>query len=215
MTMAKDAGDQAGSARRPIAARSSGWARWLAARIAATSVTPNQISLLSLGFSIAGGALIAWGAGWPCWIGAVICAQLRLVCNLLDGMVAVEGGKASRLGPLYNDLPDRLSDAALLVPLGYAAGAPWLGWAAALAAILTAYVRIFGGALGLAQDFAGIMAKQRRMALLCLGLVLQAFEGSVWGRRHSLYVAGLLILVGSAVTCFTRLTAIARRLQAG
>lgn len=46
------------------------------------------------------------------------------------------------------------------------AWAKWLGWATALLAALTAYVRVFGGALGLAQDFAGIMAKQRRMAAL-------------------------------------------------
>ena len=51
---------------------------------------------------------------------------------------------------------------------------PWLGWAAALLAALTAYVRVFGGALGLTQDFSGIMAKQRRMAALTVGLVAQA-----------------------------------------
>src|SRR5215470_7339376 len=160
-----DAGNASGLARRPISARSSAWAQWLAAQLAATPLTPNQISRLSLVFSIAGGILIAWGAGWPCWLGAAICAQLRLLCNLLDGMVAIEGHKASRLGSFYNDLPDRLSDAALLVPLGYAAGSPWLGWTAALAATYTAYIRVFGGALGQRQDFSGIMAKPHRMNL--------------------------------------------------
>jgi phosphatidylglycerophosphate synthase len=213
--VAKDAGDASGPARRPIRARSSAWAGWLAGRIAATAVTPNQISLLSLAFSVAGGVLIAWGAGWACWIGAAICAQLRLLCNLLDGMVAMEGGKASRLGSLYNDLPDRLSDAALLIPLGYAAGSPWLGWAAALVATFTAYVRVLGGSLGQPQDFSGIMAKQHRMNLLCLGLIAQVAESSIWGSRHSLFVAGLLILAGSAMTCWTRAVAIARRLEAG
>ena len=29
----------------------------------------------------------------------------RLLCNLLDGMVAVEGGKRSKSGELYNDVP--------------------------------------------------------------------------------------------------------------
>lgn len=51
-----------------------------------------------------------------------------------------------------NEFPDRIADTLPLVPLGYAAGLPWLGWLAALLAALTAYVRVFGGALGLAQD---------------------------------------------------------------
>src|SRR5215470_14985699 len=214
LAVAKDAGNFSGQARRPIAARSSAWAVWLAGRLATTAITPNQISLASLVFSIAGGALIAWSAGWAGWIGAAICAQLRLLCNLLDGMVAVEGGKASPLGSLYNDLPDRLSDAALLVPLGYAAGSPWLGWAAAMAAVFTAYVRVFGGSLGHNQDFSGIMAKQQRMAVLCLGLIAQVVENAVWGSRWSLFIAGLVILAGSIITCWTRLAAIARRLRA-
>src|SRR5438105_5646972 len=41
--------------RRPIAARSSGWAKWLATRLARSPVTPNQISLLSILFAALGG----------------------------------------------------------------------------------------------------------------------------------------------------------------
>lgn len=33
----------------------------------------------------------------------------RLLCNLLDGMVAVEGGKRSKSGELYNDVPGLIS----------------------------------------------------------------------------------------------------------
>jgi phosphatidylglycerophosphate synthase len=212
--VAKPEDSATGAARRPIPARSSAWAKWLAARLAATAITPNQISLLSLAFSLVGGALIGWGSGWPFWVAAAVCAQLRLLCNLLDGMVAVEGGKASRLGALYNDLPDRLSDSALLIPLGYAAGSPWLGWAAALAATSTAFMRVFGGSLGLPQDFSGIMAKQYRMNVLCLGLIAQCVEDAVWGTRYSLLVAGLIILAGSIVTCGTRTLSIARGLEA-
>ena len=41
---------------------------------------------------------------------AALCIQLRLVCNLLDGMVAVEHGKGSPSGPIWNELPDRFAD---------------------------------------------------------------------------------------------------------
>lgn len=199
--------------RRPIATRSAGWAKWLAARLAVSSVTPNQISLFSIVFAAAGGGLIVAG-GSLAWVAAALCVQGRLVCNLLDGMVAIEGGKASKAGALYNEFPDRIADTLLLVPMGYAAGLPWLGWAAALFAALTAYVRTFGGALGLPQDFGGVMAKQRRMAALTIGLAVQAAEQAWVGTPYSLTVTASVIAAGSLATCWTRTTAIARRLEA-
>src|SRR5215475_6504615 len=74
--------------------------------------------------------------------------QLRLLCNLLDGMVAVEGGRGTKSGEVFNDAPDRLADVLIFVGAGYALRWPdWgsaLGWAAAVVAVLTAYVRILG-----------------------------------------------------------------------
>lgn len=185
----------------------------MASRLAASSVTPNQISTVSIVFAALGGALIAWQANTAAWIGAAVCIQLRLICNLLDGMVAVEGSKKSVLGALYNEFPDRIADSLLLVPVGHAIGVEWLGWTAALFAALTAYVRVFGGSLGLEQQFAGIMAKQRRMAALTVGLLAQCVEAAVWGTQWSLLVAIALIAAGSAVTCVTRTLAIARQLE--
>jgi len=206
--------DERSDNRRPIASRDAGWARWLAGRLAASAITPNQISVLSIVFATIGGALIAFGSGATAWLPAAVCVQLRLLCNLLDGMVAIEGGKGSPVGALYNEFPDRIADSLLLVPIGYGCGWPWLGWAAALLAALTAHVRVFGGSLGLAQSFAGIMAKQRRMAVLTLGLLAQCIEAPLAGTRVSLLVTGLLITAGSLVTCGTRTAAIARQLPA-
>jgi phosphatidylglycerophosphate synthase len=104
------------------------------------------------------GALLWWSPGWSAFIAAAVCVQLRLLCNLLDGMVAIEGGKSTATGALFNEIPDRLADPLFLVPLGYASGYPWLGWLAALLAVLTAYIRVLGGALGLPQDL-GVFAK--------------------------------------------------------
>ena len=102
------------SARRPLKTRDAGWARRLARWLAERQVSPNRISLLSLLFAVLGGVamlaaptleagtrstLLAFAAG---------CIQLRLLCNLLDGMVAVEGGLGSHAGEVYNDVPDRL-----------------------------------------------------------------------------------------------------------
>jgi len=148
--------------------------------------------------------------------GLLACAagvQLRLLCNLLDGMVAIEGGKQSPLGGLYNELPDRLADAVLLVALGYAAAVPWLGWLCALLAVLTAYIRAFGAGGGLAHDFSGPMAKPQRMAAMTAGCVAAAVEGALHGSRHSLLIAAAVIAAGTALTCLRRTATLAARLQ--
>ncbi len=210
--MAREPDFKASTARRDLKSRSTNWAARLAAALSASAITPNQISLLSLVFAVAGGALILWQDG--AWLfAAALCVQLRLLCNLMDGMVAVEGGKASPTGLLYNEIPDRLADVCFLVPIGYFVGLPWLGWLLAVLAVSTAYLRLLGGALGQVQDFSGIMAKQRRMALLTLGLLLQGGESLLNGSRYSLLVCALLLLAGTALTCFTRTVAIAGRLR--
>lgn len=197
--------------RRPIAARGSGPAQGLTAWLLRTPITPNQISLASIGFAALGAAALLAGPAWL-WL-AALGVQLRLLCNLMDGMVAVEGGRGSPVGPLYNEVPDRVADSLLLVALGHAAGAPWLGWASALAAASTAYVRVLGGALGQPQSFRGPMAKQQRMAVLTLACILGLLELALGWPPRILWIAAWVILVGSVLTCGTRLRAIAAGLR--
>jgi phosphatidylglycerophosphate synthase len=202
------------SNRRPIAVRSSAWARRVASALGRTAITPNQISSASVLFAAIGAALLVW---WPTIAGLLLCAlciQLRLLCNLLDGMVAVEGGKGSPTGRIYNEFPDRVTDTLFIVAAGYAAGAPWLGWIGAVLAIGTAYVRVFGGALGLTQDFSGIMAKQQRMAVLTIACVAAALESFWHAERYALLAASAIVAAGSLVTCLTRTRAIAAQLRA-
>src|SRR5262249_31910300 len=153
---------------------SAGWAKAAAAFLARTRVTPNQISAVSVGFAAIGAALLALKPAAIGLLGCALVGPARLVCYLLDGLVAVEGGQESALGALYNEFPDRIADSLLIVALGYGVGWPALGWFGALAAALTAYIRVFGGSLGFAQDFRGPMAKQQRMAVLTGGCVVGA-----------------------------------------
>ncbi|HEY0793791.1 MAG TPA: CDP-alcohol phosphatidyltransferase family protein [Chthoniobacterales bacterium] len=204
-----------GQDRRPIPARNSPWAGAVARRLASAGITPNQISLASIvAAAFAAGGLCLLPQPWS----ALVCiagVQLRLLCNLLDGMVAVEHGRGSRLGPLYNDVPDRVSDALVLVALGYAAGAGWLGWLAALAATGTAYLRLFGGALGFKQDFRGPMAKPHRMAALTAGCAAAMAEHFISGTHHALLATVAAIAAGSLLTCATRLQALTLNLRKG
>lgn len=211
--------------RRPLKSRNREWAKRLAAALGRGGVAPNAISLASVAAAaLAGLALLATrdaGAGTRALLllAAALFIQLRLLCNLLDGMVAVEGGRGSKSGELYNDAPDRIADALILVGAGYALSWPsWgyaLGWAAALSAVLTAYVRMLGGSLGLRQDFCGPMAKPHRMALLTAACLLSMFEGFAPALRGwALLLALAIIVVGGLYTGWRRLCRIHAALEA-
>jgi phosphatidylglycerophosphate synthase len=199
--------------RRPIKTRSAGWAKRITAWLVNSGISPNQISVISMLFALAGALALNIDNGVAGSLCCAVAIQLRLLCNLFDGMVAIEGGKQSAVGSLYNEFPDRVADSVLIVGLGYAIGQSELGWFAALAAALTAYVRVFGGSLGLKQSFIGPMAKQHRMAVMTLGLLLNAFETSVYATHYVLLIALVIIAIGSVATCATRTLAIARQLK--
>ncbi len=211
--------------RRPLKVRQKQWtgrfARWLAQR----EITPNQISLASVLFALLGaGAFLVSGlldGGWR-WLFLLLAAAMiqgRLLCNLFDGMVAVEGGKSTPAGELFNDVPDRVSDALLLVALGYSLpgfdSAPWLGWLGALLAVLTAYVRVLGSSLGVPADFRGPMAKQHRMAVLTVACVLSVLDVTWAVPGMAMWLALVLIAVGSVATCARRLMGIHDALSRG
>ena len=208
--------------RRPLATRSAGWAKALAKGLAGVGLTPNAISVIGIFFAAAGAwAFIQapYGSQWL-WLGGALGIQLRLLANMLDGLVAVEQGKGSATGPLYNEFPDRIEDALLLIAAGYACGMPELGHGATVLAFGTAYIRALGGSLGFEQDFVGPMAKQHRMFVLTVAAVLTFFApSSVVGETvlpgPAVLIAGLAIIaVGSAITCLVRLHRIANLLRA-
>lgn len=191
--------------RRPLAVRNSRWAQAFAKKLAQRNTpTPNQISLLSIVFALLGAVLLAF---LPNTFGLILTAlliQLRLLCNLFDGMVAVEGGKKTANGALYNEIPDRVADSVLILALGFAVGLTWLGWLGALLAAITAYIRVLGGSLGLEQRFSGPMAKQQRMAVLTAACLLGAFEWLQWQSQYALFLALLTIVFGSLLTSVLR-----------
>jgi phosphatidylglycerophosphate synthase len=196
--------------RRPLASRDTHWARATAQWLAARSVTPNRISQASIACGALAGAAF-WLAGQNeslprslLLLAAAAFCQLRLLCNLFDGMVAVEGGKAEADGPFWNEFPDRVADIAIMAGIGYGIALPGLGWAAAAFSVLTAYVRELGRANGAPSDFSGPMVKQHRMALVTAAAVITAFE-FVWHGRNEVLTAALwIVAVGAALTALRR-----------
>jgi len=211
--------------RRPLAVRDTAFARRLAGRLAKAQVSPDAISATSVAFALLGGALLASSGAFEGWAraGALVlaglCVQGRLLCNLLDGMVAVEHGRASKAGPIWNELPDRVADVLLLAGAGYGAqtagldGGDALGWIAAVLAVMTAYVRELGRGLGQPADFSGPMAKQHRMAVLTATCVASAVE-PLWGGGGQMILVGLLVIaIGTLLTVARRTRNLVRGLR--
>ncbi|MCP4562661.1 MAG: CDP-alcohol phosphatidyltransferase family protein [Bosea sp.] len=208
------------SDRRPLSSRDTGWARAIARWLSATGITPNQISMASMAMAACAG-IAFWFAGTAApgpriglLLAAALFCQLRLLCNLFDGMVAIEGGKQAADGPFWNEFPDRVADILILAGVGYGIGAPALGWAAAAFAVLTAYTRELGRNCGLPADFSGPMAKQHRMATITAAALLSLLEPLWRGQNAALTIALWLIAVGAAVTVLRRAANIVRGLRA-
>jgi phosphatidylglycerophosphate synthase len=197
--------------RRPIATRNAGWAQSAARRLASSRITPNQISIASMGFAALAGGAFWWAGtttGWPATLLFLIAAagcQLRLICNLLDGMVAMEGGKKEPSGPFWNEFPDRVADILILGGAGLGAGHPAFGFAAATFAVFTAYVRELGRASGAPSDFSGPMAKPQRMAVMTAAAALAAFAILGWWQATTILIYALwIVTIGAALTALRR-----------
>ena len=220
-----------GTDRRVIPQRSTTWAAKLADAMYAAKLTPNRVSIGSVLFALIGavgllasGLVSSDGARAAWLVVTACCIPLRLLFNMLDGMLAVEKGMHTPTGDLFNEVPDRIADLLLLAAAGYATAGIWvagginwgvaLGWTAAAASILTAYVRTLGAANGVGNFFAGPMAKPTRMWVLVAASLVSLFEPLFDTRGVVLAIGLALILLGSIVTVVMRLNRIAEALHA-
>src|SRR4051794_39560275 len=203
--------------RRPLASR--GWktservASWFARR----GVTPNAISIVGMVCGITAGVMFLQTPNvshpWILWLGGALFVQLRLLANLYDGMVAVLRQVASPVGELFNEVPDRVSDAAALIGFGYAAGSnALLGFVATIVAIFLAYLRAQGKVAGAHQEFCGPMAKQQRMATVTVAAVACAVIPGATEWQVPMF-ALWLIIAGCTITVFRRLQRISASLR--
>lgn len=214
---------ETGIARRPLKTRQAAWANALAQLLVKLRISPNAISLASIFFALGGAVALYFSAQVSGGERALVLAlamagiQGRLLCNMLDGMVAIEGGRQTKSGEIFNDLPDRIADALIFIGAGYGARQHTfgveLGFIAAALAIFTAYVRMLGGASGLKQSFIGPMAKQHRMFTLTLGCLLSIFETRFFSAGTVLWVVLMVINFGCLITIWRRTARIARELE--
>ena len=186
---------------------------------------PNFISVAGAVFA-AGAGICFWFAGrtthdwrWSVLLILAACGmQFRLLCNLFDGMVAIDGGfKKTKAGEIFNELPDRFSDAFIFIGAGYSLPAfEWttdLGWTAAALSLITAYTRALGASMGAGQQFLGPMAKQQRMAAMTAACGVGALA-PVWPILSRIIPLALgVVAAGCVVTIFRRCQQIAREME--
>lgn len=201
--------------RRPIKTRGAAWVQKTAGKLTTAGITPNQISQASMLFAAL--AFLAFSGSNPAafanllhpaiyFVLAALCIQLRLLCNLLDGIVAVEGGKSTPDGAFWNEAPDRAADLMILAGLGLACGQLNLGLFASGLAIAAAYIRELGRAEGMPADFSGPFAKPQRMAAATLAAVLAAIA-TLTAPAYTVTVltaALWVITLGTGYTVFMR-----------
>jgi len=204
------------SSRRPIAAvflRTGDAATRFCVR---HGIDADAISYLSIVAALIG-AIGFWKSGTAHWllIVAPLFCYLRLWFNMLDGLVAVAAGKASRRGEILNELPDRISDIIIFVGVAHSGLMnPLIGYWAAIFAVLTAYVGLFGQALRVKRQFGGVMSKPWRMVALSIGAWLTFFlPPQASASLAILDWTCLLIIAGCMETIVVRLKHITAALQ--
>src|SRR3954454_5716670 len=144
------------ASRRPIAEMFRRTANAATKFCVAVGISPDLISYLSI-VAAMGAALCFWKSvqNPALLIVAPLLCFLRLWFNMLDGMVAVAAGQASLRGEIVNDLPDRISDVIIFVGVAHSGWMryPILGYWVVILALLTAYVGVFGQAIGGGRQF--------------------------------------------------------------
>lgn len=144
----------------------------------------------------------------------------RLWCNMLDGMVALASGKASWRGEILNDVPDRISDVLIFAGVAHSGlNAIVSGYWAAIFAVLTAYIGMFGQAVGVQREFSGLMSKPWRMVTLHVGawitlaLIWWGNGKIVYGELTVLDWTCIVVIVGCVQTIAVRLKRIMHALE--
>jgi phosphatidylglycerophosphate synthase len=208
------------TSRRPIARRFRRTADAAVRACVALRVHPNAISIASIVAAALAGACFVLSSRLPALLlVAPLLCYLRLWLNMLDGMVALAAGKASRGGEIVNELPDRISDVLIFAAVAHSG---WChvesGYWAAILALLTAYVGTLGQAIAGRREFGGMMAKPWRMVVLHAGAwgtyLLDALDQPIAiGSLKLLDWTCLLIITGCVQTIWVRLAATMKRLR--
>ena len=99
-----------------------GMLRPLTNYLAKIGVTPNQITVMATVLSVVVGGIFYWKQD-SIWVFFIVPIFLfvRMALNAIDGMLAREHNMKSKLGAIFNEIGDVISDAALYLPFAIVA----------------------------------------------------------------------------------------------
>jgi CDP-diacylglycerol--glycerol-3-phosphate 3-phosphatidyltransferase len=171
--------------------------------LAATSITPNQLSVVGLALAAGVGAVIAFGNQR---LGAVLVLAASAF-DLLDGALARATGRTSQFGAFLDSSFDRIAEALLLLGVATRAiraedrATPLLAFAAYVASVMVSYTRARAEGIGVKGE-AGLFDRPARIVTLAAGL----FTG--WVK-----LALIVITIGASATVVQRLRYVRRQLE--
>ena len=176
----------------------------------ALKLTPNAVTLIGFGFTVAAAYLV--GSGWLLAGGIVFLLGSGL--DLMDGALARLTGTVNPFGALLDSVFDRLGEAALFVGLAFYALRSGFSDSYLLIFIIVlflalifsqgvSYLRARGEGLGVFSR-AGLMTRTERVILLGIGLLI-----------GQIFWVLLLIASVSCFTLFQRMFTIRRELNQG
>ncbi len=173
--------------------------RPVAAAVAATGITPNQITVIGLGVSLL--SAFAFYRSEQLLGGVLLLAAGFF--DVLDGAVARAAGRASRWGAVLDSVLDRYSDLVVLGAILISGLCdPVAGVAAMVGSVMISYVRSRGEVEGIKMSSVGLMERAERMLLLSAS----ALVGYAW--------AGIILLaILTQVTVIQRLYHIHRSMH--
>ena len=177
---------------------------WVARLFVRMGISANALTVTGLVLAIISGYLAARGMFF--WAALVLLFGGAL--DGLDGAVARESGKVTRLGALFDSSLDRYGESAILVGLMYYLSIQGdhlsilVAAAALIGSIMVSYVRARSEGLGI-DNKVGLLTRLERVAIILLALLTGKIVIGLW-----------IIAIGANYTVIQRLVEAARILKA-
>ena len=187
-------------------------------------LTPDALTLIGFAITVVGAILVSQQQ----WLAGGLVVFLGGAFDMFDGTLARATGQVSRLGAFLDSVFDKAGE--ILVYLGVVVGCSYAGFAegaflaaAAMgAATMVSYTRAkaegLGFTAGAGMAAVGIMPREVRLVVLCLGLMLAPVPIHVavpagaacaglcdFPQGGALTVALLIITIGATITTIQRI----------
>ena len=214
-----------------LRARVRGLALPIALAFGRLGLTPNMLTVIGFGISVAAAVAAANGA----WIAAGLLVIFGAVFDLFDGALARATNRVSRLGAFLDSVFDRAGEAVIYLGIVIASVAvSWdlgaiLAAAAMASSFMVSYARAKSESLGFTRGTGmanvGVAPREVRIVLLTIGLLVTGFLGGLglpdeglfpmnwnWDAgRPELAAALALITVFATITTIQRIVHVMRQ----